>query len=439
MVFPEITSTLFQAPDFARPNILLVFGALLTLGVLGAILARNVRMIPTITVFMFLGIVIGPNGIGLIDGALLHESNILIDVALGLILYKLGCDVQLRHLLRSTSIWRVSLVEAVLTFAAVFTIMHVMGSPVLASLLVGAITISSSPAVLVHMAEETHARGPVIYEAKALLTLNNVLSFIAFSLFLPFALGNEPLGWFDTLGIPFYRAVGAIGIGSFVAFLMTQIDRLLDNEEVHFRFALIVGGITVTLGLTSMLHISSLFAALTLGIVTRWLERQRQGLSTVELGASGDLFFIVLFVMAGANFHLGEVFKIGSVALAIAMVRGAAKILALFVSRDREQDRKTAFALGLMLTPMGALAIGLAQTLQNYSPATSAQVLSIVFSMVALLETFGPFAVNAAIRITGESPLYRNAAASAATENPKEQGAESLPVNNAETLKGNEL
>jgi len=421
----QLFNSLFLTQNFASPNILFVFGIFLTLGVLGAIMAHHVRWLPTITAFMILGVVIGPGGIGLIDSSLLAQSSVLIDVALGLILYKLGCDVQLRHLLRTTTIWRVAVMEAFFTFGAVFIGMTFLGSTPLVSALVAAIAVSSSPAVLVHMADEMQARGPVIYQAKGLLTLNNISSFIAFSLFLPFALGEESFSWIDMIAIPLYRTAGAMGVGAFVAYLMSQIDRHLDKEYEHFRFALIIGGITVTLGLTSMLQISSLFAALTLGVVTRWLDKQRQGLSTIDFGSSSDVFFIVLFVMAGANLHITEFWAAGVAALVLSLARGFAKTTTFLLNHDTEvHDRKSIFAISLMLTPMGALAIGLAQTLFSFSPSIGGKVLPIIFAMVALLETFGPFAVSKAIRMTGESPLYRKAPA---PEEPKEEASETTP------------
>lgn len=404
---PQWIQSILGGAFFSGPSMVFVFGLFLVLGVLGAILAHAVKWLPTITAFMLLGIVFGPSGLDWIDSKMLYESKVLIDIALGLILYKLGCEVQLRHLLRSTSILRLSFWEWTLTFVAVFVSLLLFGQRPLVAGLVAAISVSSSPAVLVHMAEELEARGPVIYQAKALLTLNNVMAFFLFSLIMPFALNEEAFHWIDMLAIPLYRALGAVVVGTVVAYAMTQIDKYIDNQEAHFRFALIIGGIAMTLGLTDMLGVSSLFASLTLGIITRWLETQRQGLSSVNFGPSGDLFFIVLFVMAGANLHLHELLLVGGMALVVAIVRGLFKIIAIWGGRRFvEMPPKNAMACGMMLTPLGALAIGLVQTVQAFSPSVGGEVLPIVFAMVAILETLGPFAVSAAIRLSGESPLY---------------------------------
>ncbi|MGE4351755.1 MAG: cation:proton antiporter [Bdellovibrionales bacterium] len=408
----RLYSLFFDTPEFGSANVLFVFGLFLIMGVLAAVIAHHFKRLPTITSFLLLGVAIGPGGFSLIDSELVEKSMIIVDVALGLILYKLGCEVQLRHMLRSTLLWRASVIEALATFGVVALVLQILGLPWLVSALIAAIAISSSPAVLVHMSEELEARGPVIHEAKALLTLNNVWSFLIFSVLFSFVLGAETFSLLDMILIPLYRATGAVLIGAVFAFIATYIDRWVNKEDEHFRFALVVGSITATMGLATMFHVSLLFAALTHGIITRWLETQRQGLSTVEMGASADIFFIVLFVMAGANLHLSDLAQVGGIALAVALARATGKIVALTFSRGATGlEGKAVVATGLMLTPMGALAIGLAGSLKMFSPGIATQVLPIVFAVVALLETMGPFAVDAAIRMTGESALYRREAA----------------------------
>jgi NhaP-type Na+/H+ or K+/H+ antiporter len=427
---------LFTAPDFATPNTLFVFGAFLILGVLGAMLAHAVKWMPTITAFMLLGAVIGPHGSGIVDEKILADTSGLIDVALALILFKLGQEVQLRHLLRSTSLWRVSVTEALLTFGAVFSVIVATTGRWLVGTIVAAVTVSSSPAVLVHMADETGTRGPAIYRAKALLTLNNVLSFFLFSLFLPFVLDGERFVLIDILGIPLYRMVGAVVVGWLMAALISRIDRWLISQDEHYRFALIIGGLTIVVGLSNMLNVSSLFAALTLGIGTKWLEKQRQGLSSVDLGPGGDVFFIVLFVIAGANLHFSAVGVQAGLIAGIVLLRFGAKVLAFATDREgREQGGKIVVATGLMLLPMGALAIGLGQTTMRFSVSMGEQVLPLVFGLVAVLETLGPFAVSLAFRMTGESAVYRNAAAAAKQAvDSKEEGSAKPEGPSPETL-----
>src|SRR5690349_12711880 len=99
-----------------EPNTILVFGLLLLCGVLGGLLANRIKWMPTITAFMLLGLIIGPHGLGFITKTMMGESSVLIDIALGLILYKLGNMLHPRAMLKSKKLMLTSGAEAVLSF-----------------------------------------------------------------------------------------------------------------------------------------------------------------------------------------------------------------------------------------------------------------------------------------------------------------------------------
>ena len=66
---------------------LFFFGLLLFCGALGGYLAHRIEWIPSITGFMLVGIITGPNGLHLFGYETLERAKIVIDIALALILY----------------------------------------------------------------------------------------------------------------------------------------------------------------------------------------------------------------------------------------------------------------------------------------------------------------------------------------------------------------
>lgn len=72
---------------------MLAFGVLLVTGALGGFFAHRVRFLPSITGFMLAGYLIGPGATGLIEAAALQEAKVLVDIALALILYRLGTSL----------------------------------------------------------------------------------------------------------------------------------------------------------------------------------------------------------------------------------------------------------------------------------------------------------------------------------------------------------
>ena len=93
----------------------------------------------------------------------------------------------------------------------------------------------------------------------------------------------------------------------------------------------------------------------------------------MEFGEAFELFFIALFVFAGANLHVHELVKYAPLAFALVAVRSLAKWGGVFAIGTAcrpaaEQSR----SIGLLLIPMAGLAIGLVNTTQNLFPDAAA-------------------------------------------------------------------
>jgi NhaP-type Na+/H+ or K+/H+ antiporter len=194
-------------------NVLSTFGLLLAVGVLGGLLAKRLAWLPTITGFMAVGLLIGPQGLGLLKAENLLTAAPLVDVALGLILFRLGAALHPLALLKNRPLLITGLVESGLTFAAIAALMLWLDTPPLVALLAAAIAVSSSPAVLIHVSRELHARGPTLSAALALVALNNVLSFVLYTAALPLALKAQQADWLTIVGLPLYQALGAVLLG----------------------------------------------------------------------------------------------------------------------------------------------------------------------------------------------------------------------------------
>lgn len=391
--------------DEIRTNPMLVFGIALVFGVAGGIWANRIKWMPTITAFMLLGLLIGPNGLHLISKPMLAQSSVLIDIALGLIMYKLGTMLHPSAMIHSRRLLALSLAETALGYIAVFAIARVLGLDTLVAALIAAISVSSSPAVLVHVAEEMDAKGPVSYRAKSLVAMNNLFAFLLFTLALPFGMaGKDGASLSMVLGFPVYRLAGAVAVGIGVAWLAVRLARHLRAHDEHFRFAIVIGSVMLTLGICSSLSMSALFSPLVMGIAVRWFETSKHKLSQVGLGEGGDLFFIVLFVMAGAKIDLANLWAVGLLPVALVLCRSAGKAGGLYLAgRAHGVDKKHTAATSMMLTPMAGMAIGLVSTTQTMAPEVGMQVATVVFAMVAILESIGPFLVARALRLCDEA------------------------------------
>ena len=174
-------------------------------------------------------------------------------------------------------------------------------------------------------------------------------------------------------------------------------------DEAHLRFAMVVGAVMLTLGLAQALQVSGLFAGLALGIACCWMQG-RGKITRIGFEGGGDVFFIVLFVFAGANLHLHAVLQHAPLALAFVAARVLAKAGTVYgCGRLLGGTHTQSAASGLLLLPMAGLAIGLVQTTTQLAPALGAEVGAIILAAVAVFETIGPPIAAYAMRLSGEA------------------------------------
>ena len=127
---------------------IMAFGMMLVIGALGGFLAHRLSWLPSITGFMIVGFLFGPSAIGLFSQEAIAGSQILINIALALILYRLGLSLDIKYLWRHPQLFITSLVESVATFVLVSVVLGVIGIPLLLSFFVAAIAIVFSSRVI---------------------------------------------------------------------------------------------------------------------------------------------------------------------------------------------------------------------------------------------------------------------------------------------------
>lgn len=381
---------------------LLAFGLMLIIGVVGGYVAHRLSWLPSITGFLLVGFLCGPSGIDLLSQETIIKSQVFIDIALALILYRLGLSLNLKILWRSPRLLFTSLVESLATFGLVFYTLHLFGMPTPVAVLVAAITISSSPAVLLHVAHEVGAKGVVTESTKTLVALNNLISFVAFSACLPALHYSTGSDWMTIILQPVYQLTGSLLLGCVLAFGLHAIA-VRTQQATQYKLALVIGTVIVAVGLAQQLKLSVLFAPLVIGVMIKSLERETV-VSGLEFGAPFELFFIVLFVFAGAGLHLHELIEFAPVVLVLVLARSLAKMLGVIgMSSLFREPSRAGVASGMLLMPMAGLAIGLVQTSGSLFPQHAATITAIILGAVTMFETIGPPIAAFAFRFAGEA------------------------------------
>lgn len=382
-------------------NDFLLFGLLLGAGILGGHLASRTNFLPRISGYIAAGFVLGPSVLGVLNQELLGSARLFTDIALGLILFELGRLLDLSALRRQPWLIGSSVLESALSFLFVYLAVRAFGVSPMGAALVATLGISSSPAVILLVTRQLGARGPVTQNAIALVALNNIIAFFVFIAVLPILHIQQQAGVTTVLLQPVYQFLGSAVMGFVLArSLVWAAKRVGPSESV--QFALVIGAIIAALGLAKMLNVSGLLALLTLGLLSRNLDKERR-LLHVEFGHGGELFFLLLFVVTGANLHLEELGSAGLIAIAFVVARLVAKLVAVYGPMRRSGlPPLQSGMLGLTLVPMAGLAIGLTEVTYAMYPQFGRELAAIVLAAVALLETIGPILTTYALKKAGE-------------------------------------
>ncbi|WP_170936130.1 cation:proton antiporter, partial [Pandoraea sp. PE-S2R-1] len=108
--------------------------------------------------------------------------RLLIDLALGLLLFELGSRLNLKWMRANPWIIVTSALEALLTFVAVYVVLRVFSVSPLTAVLIASISMATSPAVVIQLKNELRAEGQVTERLLALAALNSVYAVVAVKL-----------------------------------------------------------------------------------------------------------------------------------------------------------------------------------------------------------------------------------------------------------------
>jgi Kef-type K+ transport system membrane component KefB len=261
--------------------------------------------------------------------------------------------------------------------------------------------VATAPAVVLLVTNELKADGPVTRRMLWHVALNNVIATVSITLLLPFVEARTSVASSNPAARAVWLIAGSLLLG-FLAFqLMTLFARWLGKSPVP-QFILAVGFVIVTVGAAQAARLSVLLALLALGACARNLDREHR-LLDVDFGRAAQVFFVVLFVLTGATLRPDQFGAVAWIGLAFVVARSVGKLAALHaLAWPAHLSTRQALTLGLALTPMAGLAIGMTQPIYEIAPEFGARLAAIVVSGVAILHLLGPIATRFALIRAGE-------------------------------------
>ena len=382
---------------------LITLGILLLAGLLGGELARKVRL-PCTTGYILVGMLLGPLLFDLPKllpvGSLLGELKIFIDIGIGLALFDLGRHLDLYWLKRDKTLFVSSIAEASVTFLLISGTLYVLGFAAINAMLIAALGISTSPAILITVIRNIRARGQITERCLNLAALNVLYSFVVLVVLLSTAYPGQDRNWLSAL-YPLYLLISAAVLGLTVARTIAWLASHLGQHK-NFQMGLLAGMAMLTVGAAHVLHTSAMLALLMLGIFVRNNKNTLPYVGS-HISSVARLFYIILFVAISASLPIKMIWTVGWIVLAFLLARIAGKFIGiLIVSPFSSISLKQSLCLATTLLPISNTAVMLVYELQALYPKF-ADIADIVLAAIICTDFLGPILIYAALRIANEA------------------------------------
>lgn len=366
------------------------------------------RYVSEVIVFLGIGLLVGPTVLDIIDARALTALDPVVSLALGAIVFGIGERLELPRLqaLRH-NLMPVAVLENLLVFFLSFFGLLAVGVSTAVAYLLAAIALSTSPTTIVAVLNSKRARGGYTDLMMATTAVNNVVSGLVYGLGLPIVLGRAGGA---TVGLAAFAqllvlsaAIGAVGawvLRRFMHSVHTAGERLL------FVMVVLLAVVAVSIAVEAPVVVSTLV----LGAVTANDARDTAPVFDALRTLDAPIF-LVFFVVAGADIHLGELAAVGVTGVVYALARTIGKVAGPWIGMNlRSSSRRTGWGpwLGAGLMPFAGMAIGLAAFTTERAAAAGldelgSTVSAVVFGSVVVFELIGPISVGRALEATGEA------------------------------------
>jgi len=326
---------------------------------------------------------------------------LLADFAFALILFELGYRINLRWLRTNPWIGISAAAEAFSTFAAVFAIGRLFDLNQLTALLLAALAMSTSPAAILRVINETRSAGQVTERLLHLSALNCIFAVMVFKATLAYWALSSDKGIFDALWSSAAVLIVSVALGATFGVAVPGILRWANSPHRNSTVALALAILLLT-ALTHFLKFSPLVAALVFGLAARH-RRICFSQAQQNFGSLGDLLTVLLFVFTTSLLDWRQMTSGIGLALTIVLVRLLTKTAATtaFARISGTTWRKGALT-GLALTPFSVFAMFLIEQSRHLKLPALAEISGVAL-MILLIEIIGPVITQRALTWAGET------------------------------------
>lgn len=361
------------------------------LSVLAIYVLSKLRL-PGIVGFFVTGVVVGPYGLGVIDGV--ESVEMLAEIGVVLLLFTIGLELSLENLVR----WKRMILiggnlQVLLTFLGAAGLSVWVGFPAGESVLVGFLVALSSTAVVMKLLQDRGDMDTPHGQSVLSILIHQDIAAVPMMMVIPFLGSGEGGG----LLLPLLKGVAVVVLVVVAGRRVVPwiLDRVVEVESQEiFLIALIVIGLGAA-WVFAEAGLDLALGAFLAGLVVSESEYSHHAFGQVLplRDAFASFFFVSLGMLLNAGFVLENPLLV--LGLAAAVLVGKAAIVALVVSLGLGFSLRTAVIAGLSLGQIGEFSFILAERSRSYG-LLSGDVFDVFLSVAILTMAATPFVIRAA-------------------------------------------
>lgn len=392
-------------------------GIIFVLGALVELLSPKLSL-PKVVGYLILGLIIGPEVLGIVPQSFVHNSEFVIDMSLSIIAVLLGASLkysavqgvakQIIYITFFQSTFAFLIVS--IGFYLLFPLFNLHFEHTLViSMLFGALSAATAPAATMAVVHELKAKGRFTTTLLGVVALDDAMSLIIFAFAVTTGSAIISRGDFhysvitDTLEIIFYS--GLIGV---VGAIVLRLFHKLFSQHKGMETIATLGVIFIVYSVNISWHFEALFSALVMGVV---ISNMGEGFDLVEEEIDNhleEIIFMLFFILSAMHLDLSMLSLVPFVLLAYIILRLFGKFLGVYVGgKLSHADKTVQNYLGLGLFPQAGLAIGLALSLQYKEgfETIAVFILNVVIATTIIHELIGPILTKWILKKSGEAQV----------------------------------
>ncbi len=384
--------------DTLQWSLLLALAALI-----GYVFQRHLQM-PKVLGYAVVGTLAGLLGFSATTWPLQGPALFALELGVSIILFECGGRITLRWFRHNPMVLVQSLLEAALTYFAVFYALVWLQLPPTTATPLALIAMAASPVVLTRVVNDTRAAGPVTDRAIALATLSTLYALTLGSAKAEIFARPSASLWQDITPV-----LVVLGVSVAVAALLCLAMRLalqLMSPTSENTSILMLALIAAATAIAAHLGGSAPLAALLGGMLLKQLH-QRPWAWPRQLGTASSLLTLLMFVLVSTV--AAQASWSGAVALAV-LALVVARLLAKAVgvglgNISSGASWRQAVWVSCAMAPMSAVALLITSQFAQAAPEQAQAISATALPAILLLELLGAILATLALRRAGETSL----------------------------------